>query len=200
VEIKEITLYFGIPLVILVICAGIFFFGMWKRKRYEILAINHVIGEFWPETGGERYRVLLQKEANGKQVKAPAGDNHTIQYYSFDRGSTSQTKYPLAPPLNIPLLAFMQTSIPMISWKENDPEPINPYEHEPVATAEMIAIAQDEHYGALVMVAEEENLKLRGELIKALVTKLNKYIVYIALGLILSEGAAILYYLYGGLS
>lgn len=193
-------IYLSIGLGILVVCAIIFFFGMWKRKKYEILAIDHIVAEFWPETGGKRYKVLLQKEANGKEVKAPQTGHHRIQIYKFDRSSTSMTPYPFAPPLNIPLLAFMQTSIPMISWKEGSAEPINPYKHQDVITPDMIGIAQDESFGAFVVAAEAEIQKLQAELIKALVTKLNKYIVYIALGLILAGVVSIIYYLYGGLS
>lgn len=198
----NLIIYLSIALFLFAVGAGVFFYGTYKRKRYELIALDYIVGEFWPETGGERYKVLLKKEASGKEAKSPADGKHRIKSYNFDRGSTSQTKYPFAPPLNIPLLAFMQVSIPMVSWLENNPEPINPYKHKPVATAALIAAIQDEDFAAFAMEANKEIGRLQEELIKALTTKVNKLIIYVALGLIGLGVAAIIvlnfYYLYEG--
>lgn len=188
----NLIIYLYIALFLFAVGAGVFFWGTRKRKQNERLAITHIVGEFWPETGGMRYKLLLEKEGNGKEVKAPANGKHKIQSYMFDRGSTSQTKYPFAPPLNLPFLGFTQVSIPMVSWLENDPEPINPYKHKPVATAGLIAAIQDEDFAAFAMAANTEIKRLQEQLIGALTTKLNRLIVYVALALIVAGVSAII--------
>lgn len=168
---------------VLVVVVVFMSWAWWQRSRYNKIVspskdapLGKMMGDFWPETG-MRYKVLLPVEVNGIEVKSPKG--HQCPRYFFDKQSTWQTKYPEAPFLN---LKFLQVDVPIVSWMENNPEPINPYGQAPVATSALIDSLRDNDFAAFAIAADKEIQSLQRELASALANSLNKRYVYILLG------------------
>lgn len=174
----------------ILVAASVFMsWAWWQRTKYNRMVstspkapFGKIMAEFWPETG-MRYKQLLAVEANGQEIKAPRG--HQCPRYFFNKNATWITKFPEAPFLN---LKFLQVDVPIVSWAENNPEPINPHEHEPIATASMIDSYRDDDFAAFAMAASKEIQELERELAKALSNNINKRYVYLLL--VVAAGAA----------
>lgn len=134
-----------------------------------------LLAEFWPETG-MRYRKLLPIEIKGIEIRAPKG--HQCPRYFFDKASTNMTKYPDMPFLN---LKFLQVDLPIVSWCENNPEPINPYKEKPLVTALMIDSTKDEDFAAFTQIASKEIAEAEKALQDALKNAIPKTHMYLLL-------------------
>jgi len=163
--------------VIVVLILALFFLGWawWQRSRYNKMVEGNMLCEFWPETG-MRYKRLLPVEINGLEVKSPQG--HQCPRYFFNKEATYIARYPDDPFLN---LKFLQVDVPIVSWPENNPEPINPYRKpgELVATSALIDSLRDNDFAAFAMAASKEIQELQQELAKALLNNIPKRIAYV---------------------
>jgi len=157
---------------------------------------DNLMCEFWPETG-KRYKKLLPVEVNGIEVKSPKG--HQCPRYFFNKEATYNTKFPDAPFLN---LKFLQVDVPIVSWPENNPEPINPYKRpdQDVVTSALIDSLRDNDFMAFAMAANKEIQDLQAELAKALMNAANKRTIYIVMAVValLAFAAAVLGYMNHG--
>ena len=180
----------------------IIFFLAWawfQRMRYNKAVEGKMLCEFWPETG-MRYKELLPVEVNGIEVKSPKG--HQCPRYFFDKNSTYTARFPDDPFLS---LKFLQVDVPINSWPENNPEPINPYRDpiKPIATSALIDSLRDNDFAAFAMAANKQIQELEEALAKALINSVQKKTLYIGAGVIsiIALIAVILSYLnYGAIS
>ena len=170
------VMYVGDILIFAVVFMG---WILAMRWRYGKASRGKLVAEFWSETGFRYYR-LLNKEPNGIEVKAPTG--HQVPRYFFNKDATGTTEYPRDPILG---LRFLQVPVPIVSWQENNPEPINPRTKTLYVTATLLASIEKDDFLAFAHAASEEIQKLQLELTKALASRLNKTIIYILLVLII---------------
>lgn len=170
--------YTGFALVAMI--SGI---GLWLLISYRRAASGKIWAEFWPESG-LRYRRLLPVEDNGFEVKAPTG--HSCPRYFFNRETKGSARYPENPFLGLKLL---QTTIPIVTWAENNPEPITSETHAVIATSSLINSLRDDDFAAFAMAASKEIQDLERELAKALANQLDKRIVYGGLALAILAAA-----------
>jgi len=142
---------------------------------------GRMVAEFWTELG-PRYRKLCEIQTNGWEIKSPSG--HTETRYFFDKPSMGMTKYPLQPMIPIP---FVQIDVPIVSWYENDPNPINPKRVDedgnptPLLTSEMHDQVRDSGSLAAGQEILREDNERQAALAKALTNMLDKRLVYILL-------------------
>lgn len=170
----------------------------WQRSVHRKMTAGHILCEFWPEHG-KRYRELLPIEVNGIEVKAPRG--HQCPRYFFDKESTYTCDWPETAMWI--LKPILQVQVPIVSWMENNPEPIHPYSGAQVATAALIDSLRDDDFAAFAMAASKEIAELERQLATALANVISKKGFYIMLGIAIaiSLAAAIASYLgYGEIS
>ena len=183
---------FNIAIAVSVILAGLFAIR-WKYQRDVLPSRKHpqgrMVAEFWTELG-PRYRDLCEIQTNGWEIKAPSG--HDCPRYFFDKPSMGMTKYPLQPVIPF---RFVQIDVPIVSWYENDPEPINPKrvdaDGNPVSlmTSEMHDLVRDtDSLGAGQTILREDDER-QSALVKALANMPNKRYIYAML--ILAAGSAL---------
>lgn len=161
---------------------------LWERRRIGKLVKGCLLAEFWTESG-RRYKKIRPIEANGIEIKAPNG--HRCPRYFFSRETTGYTKYPEAPFLGISLL---QHDVPIVSWAEDNPEPICPHDHPVVATASLIGSVTDDDFASFAIAANQKIKALEEQLIKALASRLNPAYIYIG-GIIVILGIAVIGFL-----
>jgi len=149
----------------------------WQRSKYSKATKDHILAEFWPEHG-KRYKQLLPIEVNGIEVKAPRG--HQCPRYFFDKDSTFTSDYPDALPIPI-FKSILQVQVPIVSWMENNPEPIHPYTEVAIVSSDLIDSLRDNDFMALAMAAIKEIEELEKALAHALANTINKRWFYILL-------------------
>ena len=149
----------------------------WQRSKYSKATKDHILAEFWPEHG-KRYKQLLPIEVNGIEVKAPRG--HQCPRYFFDKDSTFTSDYPDALPIPI-FKSILQVQVPIVSWMENNPEPIHPYTEVAVVSSDLIDSLRDNDFMAFAMAAMQRITELEEALVKALANTINKRWFYILL-------------------
>lgn len=148
---------------------------MYERHRIGKLVKGCLLAEFWQETG-RRYKKIRPIEANGIEIKAPNG--HRCPRYFFSRETVGHTKYPESPFLG---LTILQHDVPIVSWAEDNPEPIMPLEHPQVATSSLIGSVTDDDFAAFAIEANHKIKALEEQLIKALASRINPMYVYMGL-------------------
>ena len=165
----------------------------WQRSKYSKATKDHILAEFWPEHG-KRYKQLLPIEVNGIEVKAPRG--HQCPRYFFDKDSTFTSDYPDALPIPI-FKSILQVQVPIVSWMENNPEPIHPYTEVAIVSSDLIDSLRDNDFMAFAMAAMQRITELEEALVKALANTINKRWVYILLAgaMLLSLAGAIIGFL-----
>ena len=185
-----VVIFFGL-------IVGFLSWAWWQRSKYNKLTEGMLLCEFWPETG-RRYKKLLPVEVNGIEVKAPKG--HQCPRYFFNKEATYNAKYPDAPFLN---LSFLQVDVSIVSWPEDNPEPINPYRRpgSEVMSAALIDTTRDNDFMAFAMAMSHEIEVLQKQLADALMNGANKQWVYIGLGVVaaLAIASTVLGYLNYGI-
>ncbi len=151
---------------------------------------GRLLAEFWREDG-RRYTRLCDIAVNGWEVKAPSG--HQCPRYFFLKSAKGTTMYPESMPFSI-----LQVSAPKVSWRENDPEAIDPTEDRSkiTVTAEMHDLIRDTDSLAAGQAINEEMAATQNELQKALTNKINPSLVYtlISVAILGSVGAAVFAY------
>jgi len=175
---------FDIAVVVAVAFGGLFAIR-WKYQRDVLPSKKYpqgrMVAEFWTELG-PRYRKLCEIRTNGWEIEVPAG--HVAPRYFFDKASMGMTKYPLQP--LIPF-RFVQIDVPIVSWYENDPNPINPKRVDedgnpiPIMSSEMHDLVRDADALAAGHAINEEMARTQEGMAKALAGKLDKRYVYILL-------------------
>jgi hypothetical protein len=163
---------------------------MYERHRLGKLVKGCLLAEFWQETG-RRYKKIRPIEANGIEIKAPNG--HRCPRYFFSRETVGHTKYPESPFLG---LTILQHDVPIVSWAEDNPEPIMPLEHPQVATSSLIGSVTDDDFAAFAIEANHKIKALEEQLIKALASKIDKNVVYIGLVVLALIGIIGAYFAY----
>jgi hypothetical protein len=151
-----------------------------------------IVAEFWTETG-DRYRELCEKRTNGWEIKAPRG--HKNPRYFFYKKAMGRTKYPLQPLLPF---SFVQVDAAIVSWYENDPEPIDPKRKEVFLTAERLDAIRDDDSLATANAIDEEMAKAQQQAITALNNMMDKRIVYALLVVSLVAAALGAIFAYNG--
>lgn len=151
--------------------------SLWQRSRYAKATKDHLLAEFWPEHG-KRYKQLLPIEVNGIEIKAPRG--HQCPRYFFDKESTYTTDYPDSIPLPF-LKSVLQVQVPIVSWMENNPEPMHPYTEIAVVSSDLIDSLRDNDFMAFAMAAVKEIEELEKALASALANTISKKWFYILL-------------------
>jgi hypothetical protein len=180
--------------VLVVIVVFVVWYGFLKWK-YSRSVQGKIYCEFWRHNKS-RYRRLLTLEANGIEVKAP--QKHIIPRYFVNRDAVDMAKYPSDPILG---LKALQVDVPICSWEENNPEPINPYTRERFVSASLLASTNNEDFLAFASAASTEIKELETELAKAYASRINKNIMYVmfVICIVTSGAAAYFSYLcYGG--
>jgi hypothetical protein len=160
---------------------ALIFIGMiwawWQRSKYSKATKDHILAEFWPEHG-KRYKQLLPIEVNGIEIKAPRG--HQCPRYFFDKESTFTSDYPDALPIPV-FKSILQVQVPIVSWMENNPEPIHPYSEVAVVSSDLIDSLRDNDFMAFAMAAVKEIEELEKALAHALANTISKKWFYILL-------------------
>jgi len=179
-----VVMYVIVVMVFIILILGMILFYRW---RYNKQIEGKLWCEFWPENK-QRYRLLLPKNPDGCTIDAPQGhdvrDLKGKQYnrYVYSKGDIDIAKYPPNPFLGIKAL---QVDCPLVSWKENYPDPINPYRDEPIVTASKLANLNEDAFLAFAMAASQHIAELEKELAAALASKVNRNIVYVGLAILL---------------
>jgi hypothetical protein len=124
--------------------------------------------EFW-RNNGARYKKLFPIEPSGNQIKAPNG--HTVPRYFFNKAAVGTAKYPADPILGLKIL---QVDVPIVSWVENNPEPINPNTRKAYITAQLLAVSYNDDFLALAFAFTQEIKELEEKLAQAYANRLSK--------------------------
>lgn len=178
------VMYIIVIMVFIILILGMIQFYRW---RYGKRIAGRVWCEFWPENK-QRYRLLLPKNPDGCTVDAPQGHSITDlkgeqhSRYIYSKGDIDIAKYPPDPFLG---LKALQVDCPLVSWKENHPDPINPYRAGIIVTASKLANLNEDAFLAFAMAASQHIAELEKELAAALASKLNRNVVYIGLAILL---------------
>lgn len=175
-------MYVIAALVIIIVILGTIQF---YRRHYGKQINGKLWCEYWPENK-QRYRLLLPKNPDGCTVNAPQGHDvknlkgEQTSCYVYSKADIDIAKYPPDPFLG---LKTLQVDCPLVSWKENFPDPINPYRAGVIVTASKLANLNEDAFLAFAMAASQHIADLEKELASALATKINRNIVYIGLAL-----------------
>jgi hypothetical protein len=161
-----------------------------ERRRIGKLVKGCLLCEFWMETG-RRYKRILPIEPNGIEIKAPNG--HRVPRYFFSRETIGHAKYPESPFLGIGLL---QHDVEVVSWTQDNPEPMCGFEHPMVATASLIGSVTDDDFAAFAIAANQKIKALEEQLIKALASRIVPMYVYIGLIITILAAALAAYFGY----
>jgi hypothetical protein len=179
----------GVGLIVIFACWVLF-----ERRRIGKLVKGSLLAEFWQETG-RRYKKIRPIESNGIEIKAPNG--HRCPRYFFSRETVGHTMYPESPFLGITLL---QHDVPIVSWAEDNPEPICPHEHPAVATSSLIGSVTDDDFAAFAIAANQKIKALEEQLIKAIASKINPMVIYVGLTIVAVIGIIGAYFAYGDMN
>lgn len=165
--------------IIIAIISGLFWILRIKYAHDVAPSKKHpqgmLLAEWWKEDG-RRPKDLCEIATNGWEIKAPSG--HRCPRYFFLKSAKGTAKYPPNPLLPF---SFLQVDVPTVSWRENDPEAIDPTEDRSkiTVTAEMHDLIRDTDSLAAGQAINEEMAKTQEELSKALTNKINPNLVYI---------------------
>jgi hypothetical protein len=167
-------------MVVMTAVLGVLFWILLTRRRYAQLALTHIIAEFWPERG-RRYALALEvhEEKEQSYIEAPHGTGkHDIGQYFFQRANMYIDKWPRVPPLGV---SWTQADFGMVSWRENNPNPIDPYHIEAALTAKSLFNLRDNDFLVFVREAEEKIKDLQERLAKALINQIPKNLLLLML-------------------
>ncbi len=182
--------------VVIAVISGLFWIVRIKYEHDVSTSKKHpqgmLLAEFWKEDG-RRPKVLSEIATNGWEIKAPAG--HKCPRYFFLKSAKGVAKYPPSPLLPF---SFLQVDVPTVSWRENDPEAIDPTEDRSkiTVTAEMHDLIRDTDSLAAGQAINDEMAQTQAELQKALTNKLNPNLIYIliSVAILAAGGAAVFAY------
>lgn len=174
----------------IVFLCGVIVFMFWKRGQYlkEIQGKHKAI--FLPE-GSAPYSMVVPVLSSGVEIEAPKG--HHCPRYFFNKETSWNTKYPENPPLGI---SAMCVQIGTTWYGEDNPEPLSPYQHRPIATASMIFASIDRAFALAVGEMETQIEEYKKKYLEAMATKINPMIIYLMLGLCIVLSGVSLYFGY----
>jgi hypothetical protein len=164
----------------------------YKRSQNEKFMKNRIIAEFWKEKGG-RIRIPLPIEPNGIEVKCPQELHPDIcPRYIFDHNDIDPCKYP-----ENAAIGFTRCDARIVSWFENNPEPINRKREKPLVTSALIDSLRDNDFLAFATAASKEIEILQKQLQSALQKGIDKTttLILLIIGIIASGAAAGLAYM-----
>ena len=142
---------------------------------------GYILAEFWTEAG-PRIRRLRPIQVNGWEIKSPEDLNHKTPRYFFNKSAMGRGKYPPEP--SFPFFkSLVQADVPIVSWYENNPEPIDPKRAGRMLTGEVLNDLQDVDFLGFLSAVDEEYRKMQIALAKALASKMNPILVYVMLGI-----------------
>ena len=92
------------------------------------------------------------------------------------------------------MVSILQVQVPIVSWMENNPEPIHPYTEVAIVSSDLIDSLRDNDFMAFAMAAVKEIEELEKALAHALANTINKRWFYILLAgaMLLSLAGAII--------
>jgi hypothetical protein len=171
-----------IILVVVIFALGVsaVVFTFIKRSQYMREVQGKIKCIFLPESGSP-YNNIVDVKLLGHEIAAPK-DHHLPRYF-FDKKNTWNTRYPDVPFLG---LSFIQVQIATVWYYPDNPEPITSQAvvSPQIATASMIFASIDSAFALVVHELDAELQKTKAQLLAALSSKLSKFVVYGALGLI----------------
>lgn len=175
--------------VILFVC-GVIIFMFIKRNQYmkEVKGRHKAI--FLPE-GSTPYSMVVPVLTSGVEIEAPKG--HHCPRYFFNKETSWNTPYPDNPPLG---LTFVCVPISTSYYGEDNPEPLSPYQHKPIATASMIFASIDRAFALAIGEMEAQIEEYKAKYLEAMATKINPTIIYIMIGICIVASLASLYFGY----
>ena len=161
----------------LLFACGVVIFIFIKRGQYakEIIGKHKVV--FLPE-GASPYTKIVTVLESGVEIEAPKG--HHCPRYFFNKETSWNTPYPDNPPLGIRAVCV---EIGTTWYGEDNPEPLSPYQHRPIATASMIFASIDRAFALAIGEMEAQIEEYKKKYLDAMASKINPMVFYIAIGL-----------------
>ena len=185
---------------VLIVAVVLLGFVEYLRWKFNQTTKGKIVLEEWLESGS-RLRTLQQSTPVGKVNKIEVVRNKRKLQYIYTKEAVGNTRYPEGMPFR-----FLQIAVPIVSFYEGCAEPINPYiikalaghkKHlvtiKELATPTMLGALADEELLGILTAASQEIQHLEQELIKALLAKVNKWVVYIGLVLAIGTGIGAIY-------
>jgi hypothetical protein len=150
-----------------------------------------MVCEFWKENG-DRYKETCKIMDSGWEIEPPK--QHGIPRYFFVKSAVGKTMYPEQPFLPF---KYCQVRTNIVSWREGDPEPIDPIRKEGLLTAKTLGDLKDQDTLALLNAVNEEMAEQQKQFMNAISNMINRNIVYVGLVIcgVVGVAAAIMAYL-----
>lgn len=162
--------------MLLFACAFIVW-AFWKRGKYRAEVIGKHKVWFLPE-GSVPEMKIVTVEQSGVEFTAPEG--HHCPRYFFSKETSWNTKYPENPPFG---MTFVCVEIGTSWYGKDNPEPLSPYQHRPIATASMIFASIDRAFALAIGEMEAQIEEYKKKYLDAMANKISPMVFYIAIGL-----------------
>lgn len=164
----------GIFLIFVVVAV---LFALFKHKQYMKEAKTHMKVIMLPNAG-PAYPIIVEKGSSNTVLKVPNTHENTLPMYFYNKSNVWPTKYPETPFLG---LGFLQVYIDTVWYYENNPEPTTSNILTPLMTATSIYAATETEMELLIKKVSSTIASLEKKLMDALTSKMNKWVVYFAL-------------------
>jgi hypothetical protein len=161
----------GLFLIFVVVMVVIAFM---KHKKYMDDTKNKIKVVVLP-AAKSAYSVIVDKGISNNVLAVPNAGQNTLPRYFYNKENTWATKYPETPFLG---MTFLQVQIDTVYVRENNPEPVTSSLVAPLMTANSIYAAIEDEMELLIKKVSTTIATLEKKLMEALSTKLNKYVVY----------------------
>jgi hypothetical protein len=174
----------------LIFFCAIILWAFWKRGRYKKEVEGKHKAIFLPE-GASPYVKIVNVLDSGVELEAPKG--HHCPRYFFSKETSWNTQYPENPPLG---MKFVTIEIGTTWYGEDNPEPLSPYQHRPIATASMIFASIDRAFALAIGEMEQQIEEYKKKYLEAMATRLNPVLIYIMIGICVLLSGISLYFGY----
>jgi hypothetical protein len=171
----------GLVGIFLLFCVAMVGFAFYKHNQYMKFAKSKIKVKILPVARAE-YSIIVDKGFSSNVLAVPTNDQNTLPRYFYDKENLWASPYPEKPFLG---LGFLQVQIDTLYVRENNPDPITCNPLTPLLTANSMYAAIEEEMELLIKKVSTTIASLEKKLLEALTTKLNKYVVYFFLVLII---------------
>lgn len=167
----------GLGALFLLFIVGVVIFAFYKHKKYMEYAKSRIKVVVLP-VARAAYSIVVDKGVSNNVLAVPTNDKNTLPRYFYDKENLWASPFPETPFLG---LKFLQVQIDTVYVKENNPDPVTTNPLEPLLTANSMYAAIEEEMELLIKKVSTTIASLEKKLLEALSTKLNKYVVYFIL-------------------
>jgi hypothetical protein len=171
----------GLAGIFLLFCVAMVVLAFIKHNKYMKYAKERIKVVLLP-TARAAYNIIVERGMSDTVLSVPMEKTNTLPRYFYNKSNTWATRYPESPFLG---LTFLQVQIDTVYYRENNPEPLTSDIASPLMTANSIYAAMEEEFELLIKTVSTTIATLEKKLMEALSAKLNKYVVYFALIIII---------------